>query len=228
TPWRVRMPAAVADLRLADADEDTLVPAAELAEWEREKSEFERALDEDNVLFDIDDPGFIFFDTSDPATDALPGDSMLHSLQSGNANSNMFAGVASGPAAAAPVRITTRVPDFSDVLEPLISSHVTISDADADSMFTMPLLFDATYGSAMQASFGVAESPASQMLSRTQSNSASVYSPCMTPRASTSAGGSLTSPSVGSTALSHALASKRRNGNSQHFVPHYSSASLQP
>ncbi|KAJ2478514.1 hypothetical protein IWW56_003664 [Coemansia sp. RSA 2131] len=221
TPWRVRMPAAVADLRLADADEDTLVPAAELAEWEREKSEFERALDEDNVLFDIDDPGFIFFDTSDPATDALPGDTLLHSLQSGNASSNMFSGAASGPAAAAPVRITTRVPDFSDVLEPLISSHVTISDADADSMFTMPLLFDATYGSAMQASFGVTESPASHMSSRARSNSASVYSPCMTPRASTSAG-------VGSTALSHALASKRRNGNSQHFVPHYSSATLQP
>ncbi|KAJ2313217.1 hypothetical protein IWW54_001649, partial [Coemansia sp. RSA 2705] len=64
TPWRVRMPVVVTDPRLRDADEDSLVPAAELAKWEREKSEFERALDEDNVLFDIDDPGFIFFDTS--------------------------------------------------------------------------------------------------------------------------------------------------------------------
>ncbi|KAJ2245069.1 hypothetical protein GGI13_005983, partial [Coemansia sp. RSA 455] len=66
TPWCARVPVMVADPKLIEADEDALVPTAELAEWEREKSEFERALDEDNVLFDIDDPGFIFFDTSDP------------------------------------------------------------------------------------------------------------------------------------------------------------------
>ncbi|KAJ2740184.1 hypothetical protein H4S06_006178, partial [Coemansia sp. BCRC 34490] len=64
TPWRVAVPSVVADLKLVEAGEDALIPAAALEEWEREKSEFERALDEDNVLFDIDDPGFIFFDTS--------------------------------------------------------------------------------------------------------------------------------------------------------------------
>ncbi|KAJ2342775.1 hypothetical protein GGF43_005851, partial [Coemansia sp. RSA 2618] len=227
TPWRVRMPAAVADPRLVDADEDTLVPAAELAEWEREKSEFERALDEDNVLFDIDDPGFIFFDTSDPV-DAFANDSLLRSLQPGS-TSGMFAGAASGPAAAAPVRITTRVPDFSDVLGPFAAGHMAISDADADSMFAMPLLFGGASGSTVPASFGVADSPARapSRQSRTRSNSASVNSPCMTPRSTAPTSAGLASPGFGSTALSHALASRRRNGNTQHFVPHYSSTSLQ-
>ncbi|KAJ1836259.1 hypothetical protein LPJ63_000395 [Coemansia sp. RSA 2711] len=137
TPWRVRMPVVVTDPRLRDADEDSLVPAAELAKWEREKSEFERALDEDNVLFDIDDPGFIFFDTSGPTLP--PTDGALQSLPYG---------------ASAPVRITTRVPDFSDVLEPYAARHTAISDADVDSMFAMPLLFDASFGSTMQAGFG--------------------------------------------------------------------------
>ncbi|KAJ2797853.1 hypothetical protein H4R21_004156, partial [Coemansia helicoidea] len=42
TPWRVELPVVVADPRLIDADEDTLVPAAEVAEWARERSAFER------------------------------------------------------------------------------------------------------------------------------------------------------------------------------------------
>ncbi|KAJ2649433.1 hypothetical protein IWW40_003104 [Coemansia sp. RSA 1250] len=204
TPWRVRMPVTVADPRLIDTDEDSLVPAAELAEWDREKSEFERALDEDNVLFDIDDPGFIFFDTSDtPATD------MASAIPATTAFAAASAGVS-----AAPVRITTRVPDFSDVLSPYAANHAAITDADADSMFAMPLLFDTAFGSAMQASFGGGD--AAQLPASAQS---STVSPCMTPRTSTFGAG-------GASTFSQIL-SARHPAGAQHFVPHYSNTSQQ-
>ncbi|KAJ2858977.1 hypothetical protein GGI22_003137, partial [Coemansia erecta] len=41
TPWRVAVPVVVTDPKLIEAGEDTLIPAAELDAWEREKSEFE-------------------------------------------------------------------------------------------------------------------------------------------------------------------------------------------
>ncbi|KAJ2448622.1 hypothetical protein EV183_005340 [Coemansia sp. RSA 2336] len=204
TPWRVRMPVTVADPRLIDADEDSLVPAAELAEWDREKSEFERALDEDNVLFDIDDPGFIFFDTSDtPAAD-------MASLPPAT---TPFAAASAG-VSAAHVRITTRVPDFSDVLSPYAANHAAITDADADSMFAMPLLFDTAFGPAMQASFSGGD--AAPLPAPAQS---STVSPSMTPRTSTfGAGGAL--------AFNQILAARHPAGI-QHFVPHYSNTSRQ-
>ncbi|KAJ2849050.1 hypothetical protein IWW36_002906, partial [Coemansia brasiliensis] len=204
TPWRVRMPVTVTDPRLIDADEDSLVPAAELAEWDREKSEFERALDEDNVLFDIDDPGFIFFDTSD-----TPTADMASALPAATA----FAAASAGPSAA-PVRITTRVPDFSDVLSPHAANHAAITDADADSMFAMPLLFDTAFGPAMQTSFSGGDT--APLPPPAQSSSAS---PCMTPRTSTLG-------AAGTSAFNQIVAA-RRPGGAQHFVPHYSNPSRQ-
>ncbi|KAJ2156728.1 hypothetical protein GGF46_004997 [Coemansia sp. RSA 552] len=226
TPWRVETPIKVTDPRLIDADEDTLVPAAELAEWEREKGEFERALDEDNVLFDIDDPGFIFFDTSDPSgagISPVPENTAQGvTLEQGSSVARIFAAATSRNAAAAPVRITTKVPDFSDVAGPDAAGNISISDADADFMFSMPLLFDTMHGPTMQQANGpggIAESPAGfgpPRQSRTRSNSASAYSPCMTPRAT--GGYALVSPDPSGSVLG-----RRPPGNVQHFVPHYSS-----
>ncbi|KAJ2778219.1 hypothetical protein H4R18_004743 [Coemansia javaensis] len=202
TPWRVATPVAVADTRLIGADQDTLVPAAELAEWEREKNEFERALDEDNVLFDIDDPGFIFFDPSGPPGDA-PGQMAL---------SGVFAGAVVGPAASVPVTITTKVPDFSDVLDPRApAAHAAISDADADDMFNMPLMFGVPQRPAAHAGLGDATP-------RARSGPTPAYSPCTTPRP----GAHFAAPPVPAPG-----AGLLGRGGAQHYVPRYSRVAAQ-
>ncbi|KAJ1852511.1 hypothetical protein LPJ73_002816, partial [Coemansia sp. RSA 2703] len=148
TPWRTRLPEpAVAGAAAAAADDDdALVPAAERAAWAREQSEFERALDEDNVLFDIDDAGFIFVDPSDPSDAPLPA---AHAAPL----PPVFRAAAARGAAAAPVRITTRVPDFSDVLAPRRGMLAAVDDADAgvDCMLDAPLLLDAACARRMHA-----------------------------------------------------------------------------
>ncbi|KAJ1735319.1 hypothetical protein LPJ61_000605, partial [Coemansia biformis] len=233
TPWRVALPVAVADSRLIEADEDTLVPATELAEWEREKSEFERALDEDNVLFDIDDPGFIFFDTSDSPGDAPAQPHGALAAASHAGLGSMFADFASGMAMSAPVKITTKVPDFSDVLRPdAAARHAAISDADADYMFSAPLLFDTAFGPTAQAALGAMDGAAAgapRHLSCAHPGSAS-QDLCATPPASASGGSSfLVTSSTGSSTgpVGRAPAARGRHAGVQHFVPHYSSTTAQ-
>ncbi|KAJ2871661.1 hypothetical protein GGH93_004643 [Coemansia aciculifera] len=242
TPWCVRVPVMVADPKLIEADEDALVPTAELAEWEREKSEFERALDEDNVLFDIDDPGFIFFDTSDPlgltsgleagpmadaiATDLTQLQHQGMSLQT--EYSRAMSSVASRASALAPVRITTKVPDFSDVLDSCASQRGMVADVDVDYMFNTPLLFDSMHGHAINTNFGLGGGIGGHAArqTRTRSSSAAVSSPPTTSRmGETSSGYSWTLQSHGGGQSRQALAFQRRHGNVQHFVPHYSNAS---
>ncbi|KAJ2676169.1 hypothetical protein GGI25_003675 [Coemansia spiralis] len=277
TPWRVAVPVAITDPKLIETDEDALVPAAELAEWEREKSEFERALDEDNVLFDIDDPGFIFFDTSSGVSEtALPETSLatgiipqagvselqptiLDSSASNDVISDAIAGIFQqsqyqqqqqpgalplGPsntmfdiavksATLAPVKITTKVPDFSDVLGLYTaSSQGATADTDADYLFNMSMFFDtAVHAPTTHVDFNISETGSSSVpptrQSYTRSNSVATHSPCMTPRTT---GGSSTAylwtPSTGgSNGISRTLASRKRHGNVQHFVPQYPSTS---
>ncbi|KAJ2768073.1 hypothetical protein IWQ57_003688 [Coemansia nantahalensis] len=216
TPWRVELPVVVADPRLIDADEDTLVPAAEVAEWARERSAFERALDEDNVLFDIDDPGFIFFDTSASPDDDDPPQTP--------AASGIFAGAVSAAAAQAPVRITTKVPDFSDVVGLYTAAErMRITDDAADHMFSMPPPFDTTYAHAAQAAFGVAADAALGALPLGRPAGASRGSSCTSP---------LTTPSVASASLAprgfgpDPAGDRPRQAGAQHFVPHYSSVAV--
>ncbi|KAJ2730305.1 hypothetical protein IW152_005340 [Coemansia sp. BCRC 34962] len=240
TPWCVRVPEMVTDSRLIDADEETLVPTAELAEWEREKSEFERALDEDNVLFDIDDPGFIFFDTSEPLgstlelevgpmADAIASD--LAQQQQGiplqTEYSRVMSSVAARASALAPVRITTKVPDFSDVLDSCAAQRGMAADVDVDYMFNTPLLFDSMHGRALNTNFGVAVGAGSHLARQTRprSSSATVSSPSTTSRIGESGRGYSWNSEGHGRQSRHALAFQRRHGNVQHFVPHYSNAS---
>ncbi|KAJ1946377.1 DNA polymerase alpha accessory factor Mcl1, partial [Kickxella alabastrina] len=212
TPWRVRLPVSVADARLivAGADADALVPAAELVAWAREKSEFERALDEDNVLFDIDDPGFIFFDTSDAAQPLHPPPESVPPA---------FAAAAAHAAAQAPVRITTRVPDFSDVLAPLAAAAAARSlAADIDGLFDMPALLDSTFAAAAATATAADSSSSARMRARSSSSSATTHSPCATPHTTAS----FAWPPPGA-APGFALASASGSASAQHFVPHYSS-----
>ncbi|KAJ2077329.1 hypothetical protein H4R24_005194 [Coemansia sp. RSA 988] len=115
TPWRLPSAAVPAPVESVRGDGCAA----------REKAEFERALDEDCVLFDVDDPGFIFVDPS-----AAP-----QPLFSG-----LFAHAAASAAAAAPVRIAAAPP----TAPPAALPHM-LSDADADLMFSAPLLFDAPF-----------------------------------------------------------------------------------
>ncbi|KAJ2908130.1 hypothetical protein GGI21_003194, partial [Coemansia aciculifera] len=221
TPWCVRVPVTVTDPRLFEANEDALVPAAELTEWEREKSEFERALDEDNVLFDIDDPGFIFFDAADSLSTpfeheaggvAYPQQSSL-SLQT--EYSRAMSSVGARAAALAPVRITTKVPDFSDVLDFCSAQRGMVSDVDVDYMFNTPLFFDSVHGHAMNADFGVTSGPGSHAALQAST----------TPLAGrASSGYSWTMQTHSGSESRQALASQRRHGGVQHFVPHYYSS----
>ncbi|KAJ2485782.1 hypothetical protein EV174_001512 [Coemansia sp. RSA 2320] len=250
TPWCVKVPVTVMDPRLIEADEDALVPAAELAEWEKEKSEFERALDEDNVLFDIDDPGFIFFDNS-----GMPGSAEAefeagfapaqHSLQPTNTPfvtlADAIAGskaqqqpeqvntpmqseysrailfVASKAAAQAPVSITTRAPDFSDVLDSCIAKRDALADVDVDYMFNTPLLFDSMHGHSIGADLGASSGSSGSL----------TWQSCTTPRANGAGSGySWTRQSIGSSDAGQAHAFRKRTGNAQHFAPHYPNASL--
>ncbi|KAJ2822258.1 hypothetical protein FBU31_004646, partial [Coemansia sp. 'formosensis'] len=232
TPWCVRVPVMVTDPKLIEADEDALVPTAELAEWEREKSEFERALDEDNVLFDIDDPGFIFFDTSDPAesaselntgpmADAIASDlAQLQRQQHQGVSlqteySRAMSSVASRASALAPVRITTKVPDFSDVFDSCVAQRGMVADVDVDYMFNTPLLFDSMHGHAMNANFGIVGGIGGHTrLARTRSSSAAISSPSTTSRiGETSSGYSWTLQSHDSGHSRQALAFQRRHGN---------------
>ncbi|KAJ1953573.1 hypothetical protein EC988_002913, partial [Linderina pennispora] len=175
TPWRVRLPVSVA------GPADALVPAAELAAWEQEKSEFERALDEDNVLFDIDDPGFIFYDPSEAPAEplAVPG---------------------------APVRITTRVPDFSDVASRDAPS--ALAELAIESNYTMPLFADSA--ASVYADLATLDSVPTPRSSRTRASSVATHSPAMTPR-------------TGSLSIASEPVMRRSGGRVQHFVPHYSS-----
>ncbi|KAJ1885436.1 hypothetical protein LPJ66_010119, partial [Kickxella alabastrina] len=212
TPWRVRLPVSVADARLiaAGADADALVPAAELAAWAREKSEFERALDEDNVLFDIDDPGFIFFDTSDAAQPLHPPPESVPPA---------FAAAAAHAAAQAPVRITTRVPDFSDVLAPLAAAAAARSSAaDIDGLFDMPALLDSTFAAAAATATAADTSSSARMRTRSSSSLATTHSPCATPHTTAS----FAWPPPGA-APGFGLGSASGSASAQHFVPHYSS-----
>ncbi|KAJ2396251.1 hypothetical protein GGI05_001208, partial [Coemansia sp. RSA 2603] len=189
-------PAVAGAAAAAADDDDALVPAAERAAWAREQSEFERALDEDNVLFDIDDAGFIFVDPSDPSDAPLPA---AHAAPL----PPVFRAAAARGAAAAPVRITTRVPDFSDVLAPRRGMLAAVDDADAgvDCMLDAPLLLDAACARRMHAADVAA---ASCRRTRTPSSSTAPHSPAITPRAV-------------------ACASPPAANAAQHFVPHYSS-----
>ncbi|KAJ2701188.1 hypothetical protein H4218_001611 [Coemansia sp. IMI 209128] len=241
TPWCVRVPEMVADSRLIDADEETLVPTAELAEWEREKSEFERALDEDNVLFDIDDPGFIFFDTSEPPGSALEleagsiagalASDLVQQQQQGislqTEYSRAMSSVASRASALAPVRITTKVPDFSDVLDSCAGQRGMVADVDVDYMFNTPLLFDSMHGHALNAKFGVAVGAGGlgARQARPRSSSATASSPSATSRVGDSGSGYSWTLHGRGRPSRQALALQRRHGNVQHFVPHYSNAS---
>ncbi|KAJ2720450.1 hypothetical protein GGI07_004596 [Coemansia sp. Benny D115] len=252
TPWRVRLPVRVADSKLIETDEDALVPAAELAEWEKEKSEFERALDEDNVLFDIDDPGFIFFDTSEPPSEAamqMEGREFVPPLPqapgTGNAGAATsaygaaFAAVAGRAAAMAPVKITTKVPDFSSVLGPMARGKRPLMpdmDGDLDFMFDMPNMLESAFAPNHLADISDSASggnSAKRHQSRTRSNSATTFSPCMTPRTvgfgmEPGSSFSWTSPAPFSLGLNNAASGGRnaltigRHGAAQHFVPHYS------
>ncbi|PIA17515.1 hypothetical protein COEREDRAFT_14639 [Coemansia reversa NRRL 1564] len=121
TPWRLSSHAVPAS---ADAEHEDGCAA-------REKAEFERALDEDCVLFDVDDPGFIFVDPSAAPPPAFSG---------------AFAHAAASAAAAAPVRIAAAPPAAPSAAPP----HI-LSDADADLMFSVPLLFDAPFRPVAQA-----------------------------------------------------------------------------
>ncbi|KAJ2779905.1 hypothetical protein GGI15_003730 [Coemansia interrupta] len=203
TPWRTCLPAAAAAADAtadadADADDDALVPAAERAAWAREQSEFERALDEDNVLFDIDDAGFIFVDPGDAADP--PAAASAAPLPAA------FRAAAARGAAAAPVRITTRVPDFSDVLAPLAARRgvLAAADAAADCMLDAPLLLDAACARRIHAADVAAAAPGRR--ARTPSSSTAPHSPAMAPRAA------WLSPPPPPAATAP-----------QHFVPHYSS-----
>lgn len=241
TPWRVKLPIEITDPNLIEEGKDALVPAAaELIENEREKREFERALDEDKVLFDIDDPGFIFFDTSDssaqPAKNTASSGGLADSLDTMLSNvaldgnngpsaedsaSNILATAASRAAAKAPVKITTRVPDFSDVLDSYMARRAGIADVDVDYMLKMPLPFESMLGydaltDMRGGGCGDDSSIHSNSRSATRSNSVANFSLSMAPLT----GGA---NSIGG-GDSHALSSSR--GSVQHFVPHYSSISL--
>ncbi|KAJ1644701.1 hypothetical protein LPJ64_003655 [Coemansia asiatica] len=227
TPWRVQLPVRVADPKLIETGSDALVPAAELAEWEKEKSEFERALDEDNVLFDIDDPGFIFFDTSEPPSEAAqPG-----------LGSTAFSAASARAAALAPVKITTKVPDFSDVVEPLLSrKRPLVSDIDIDHMFDTTMLLDSAFAcsssnrskgnsvsSRPSSSDRDAASGCSKRQTRAPSDPAAAYSPSMTPHTAASSLSFAWNPSAVALGSSSSSSAKGRNCAAQHFVPHYSS-----
>ncbi|KAJ2610980.1 hypothetical protein H4S08_003374 [Coemansia sp. RSA 1365] len=115
TPWRLPPHAVPAS---TDAKHEDGCAA-------REKADFERALDEDCVLFDVDDPGFIFVDPSVASPPAFSG---------------AFSHAAASAAAAAPVRIAAAPPAAPSAAPPRV-----LSDADADLMFSVPLLFDAPF-----------------------------------------------------------------------------------
>ncbi|KAJ1769535.1 hypothetical protein LPJ74_003955 [Coemansia sp. RSA 1843] len=236
TPWRVAVPVVVTDSKLIEAGKDALIPTAELEEWEREKSEFERALDEDNVLFDIDDPGFIFFDTSSavsgPATDISLAGALQRlrqqdgSLQMGDGNAVFD--FAARAAALAPVRITTKVPDFSDVFDSHTASQTTILDTNIDHLFNMPMFLDSVHARTVYTEFSVSETPSTNQSTRrpfTRSSSVATYSSCATPHSlgASNSSNSWTPPFVEANETTRAVASRKRHGNVQHFVPQYSS-----
>ncbi|KAJ2699296.1 hypothetical protein FB645_005357 [Coemansia sp. IMI 203386] len=212
TPWRVPLPVRVTDPSLVASGSDALVPAAELAAWDREKSEFERALDEDNVLFDIDDPGFIFFDSSELADDAAHA----HAAPPHPDLAAVFSAASARAAALAPVKITTRVPDFTDVAAPLASrKRALMSDIDIDHMFDATMLLDSSLACGSTRPTSADRDAPAKRPSRTRANSASAYSPSMTPRTAASSLSFAWTPS--------ALTSGRCGAAAQHFVPHYSS-----
>ncbi|KAJ2610162.1 hypothetical protein EV177_004113, partial [Coemansia sp. RSA 1804] len=245
TPWRVAVPSVVADLKLVEAGEDALIPAAALEEWEREKSEFERALDEDNVLFDIDDPGFIFFDTSlggmpdttDDAylTEALsrrarlgPNASSIRAMEGRGMAGNAIFNFAARAAALAPVKITTKVPDFSDVFNSRTPIQPALMDTHMNYLFSIPMLFDSVHARTAYSEFSVDDAPSTNGSGRrpfTRSNSVTTQSSCVTPRnAGASISNSWTPAFGGANEMSRAVASRKRHGNVQHFVPQYSGA----
>ncbi|KAJ1906734.1 hypothetical protein LPJ81_001187 [Coemansia sp. IMI 209127] len=218
TPWRVAVPVVVTDPKLIETGEDALIPAAELDAWEREKSEFERALDEDNVLFDIDDPGFIFFDTSSSSSSSSSNaSSSVHTISDGVMS--VF-DVAARAAASAPVKITTKVPDFSDVFDPHTASQTTLLDTNIDHLFNIPMFFDAVHARTGYTEFSTDSTPSAIQPARlpfTRSNSVTTYS-------SYAPNSSPWTPMIAeSSDTSRAAASRRRHGNVQHFVPQYSS-----
>ncbi|KAJ2536766.1 hypothetical protein EV175_006778, partial [Coemansia sp. RSA 1933] len=245
TPWRVAVPVVVTDPKLIETSEDAaLVPAAELEEWEREKSEFERALDEDNVLFDIDDPGFIFFDTSSSSEEVS---SSVHALGGDDAMANAFqrmqqqdiggvlhAGnssavfdVAARAAALAPVKITAKVPDFSDVVGPQATRQTSLMDTSIDYMFSMPMFLDAMHERTAYTEFSIGDTASTSQTAQrpcTRSNSVTTYSPCATPRNVGAPSGSPWAPiAVEPSEAGRGVASRKRHGNVQHFVPQHSS-----
>ncbi|KAJ2509926.1 hypothetical protein GGI11_005690, partial [Coemansia sp. RSA 2049] len=245
TPWRVAVPSVVADLKLVEAGEDALIPAAALEEWEREKSEFERALDEDNVLFDIDDPGFIFFDTSlggmpdttddTYLTEALsrraglgPNASSIRAMEGRGMAGNAIFNFAARAAALAPVKITTKVPDFSDVFNWHTPIQPALMDTHMNYLFSMPMLFDSVHARTAYTEFSVDDAPSTNGSSRrpfTRSNSVTTQSSCVTPRnAGASSSNSWTPAFGGANEMSRTVASRKRHGNMQHFVPQYSGA----
>ncbi|KAJ1948350.1 hypothetical protein FBU59_001638, partial [Linderina macrospora] len=203
TPWRVALPVRVTDPEAIAAGADALVPAAELAEWEREKAEFERALDEDNVLFDIDDPGFIFYDPSD-AVD------LAAAATATDPSAAALAVPAALMAARAPVRITTRVPDFTDVASP---RDAGLSELAIENNYTMPFFFDVANATSVYTDLAHMEESTAPTPARvrTRASSVTTHSPAMTPRTSAS--------------LSSVSVPRRGRANRvQHFVPHYSSS----
>ncbi|KAJ1820007.1 hypothetical protein LPJ75_001050 [Coemansia sp. RSA 2598] len=231
TPWRVQLPVRVTDPKLIETGGDALVPAAELAEWEKEKSEFERALDEDNVLFDIDDPGFIFFDTSEPRSEDAQQSRVLLSTTRSAAPAipdlgAAFSAVSARAAALAPVKITTKVPDFADVVGPLASrqKRPLLTDIDIDHMFDTTLLLGSSFVCSAPSRPGSSDHDAATSSAKSQtrarSDSTAAYSPTMTPHTTASSMSFAWGPSALVPGQSSA---KGRNCAAQHFVPHYSS-----